>query len=415
LLNRYGETGISLNLMRSALAPKLTRTRVILNTLGQELLAKANLLFNRPFYIYLGGVCQRKTFYSSVLIELVSSLAEASQALEQVISELKLMIPHSIANAAITEEAVDLRLATYLGFEGLSHRTAPLAVEKRLVRRTAEVFQNLAEGLGDVIRQLRSNHAASNLSTLAMTCQSMQGEVARLMTFKLPEEPNLEAWDHFRHSLLGSILQLNANLTDLATELPLVLQLPSDPTQGKLVYPLAAKRQLVNTLMIRGIAAADAKDASEALVKYCQNHSVNPRQILAGELVKVHPKLDPEALSVLAQAAPDQPIDSSGAEEKNRAHRESTRLGHLLTKWNDQLTPLLAVLMAMIVIGCGVKKDPVSDIDDYRPRIPFRGPLAPDKQATISDIRREEMLPAEPPAPIDTPIPLPDEDSENSQ
>ena len=66
IISRYGESGLSLNLLRMSLCQHLRRSRALLNAFGEGLLGRAKLVFNRPFSIYSENVCLKRTFYSTV-------------------------------------------------------------------------------------------------------------------------------------------------------------------------------------------------------------------------------------------------------------------------------------------------------------------------------------------------------------
>ena len=374
LINRYGEASLSLNLLRMALRDQLGRTRLTLNELGQALLTKTNLLFNRPFFVQSGGVALKRTFYSTVLVEIASAVADISGELERIVGELQLMIPHAGAHGNPVDELLDAKLAERLGFRGVTHRVMPLIGDKRLLRRIAEQFLGLAEHLSDVLHQVRFNLPLAGSNRLPMLCESMLGEVARYLTFKMPEEASLDAWDHYRHAITGCVLTFNENLSQLSSALLELITMPEQTTPFSVVFAVAAKRRLVGTLMTRGVSAVDAKAATAALIHYCENHGVNPRQVLAGELTKVHPCLDQAALDALASAVPDKAISSGSADEKDRAFHESSRLTKIFASWQSQLSALLVFLAVTLITACGVKTAPKSDVDDFRPEIPFRGP-----------------------------------------
>lgn len=377
---RWGTVGYCLNLMRHTLRTQLVETRQTLAQLGEGLLKKAELLFNRPLEVVLGGSGQKQVLYSTFLVDFSEALAESCSGIDTAIVELNRMNPHAMAAPTDEDRAVDEAVARALGFKDMVRHSLPGATELALKRQIAAALEAAADAARAVAKQLAAN--AGHGYGITVACEWLTAEGRRLASMELPDSDNLVDWEVKRRSLITAVASANEALKLMSGAMLDALQADQgEPATTSTPVGLAAKRRVVAQLIKQGTAPTKAWVATEALATYLTEHKVSPRAVLAGELTKIHAALTPSALEALARLDEGQGLMTYASAEKTQTTLRARRLGE--TFKGVLLTVALIASAGTFLGGCGLKTKPVSDVVDFRPDLPFRpgtSPLLMDKK-----------------------------------
>ena len=367
---RFGTVGVCLNLMRHTLRPSLAETQRILAELGQGLVKKAELLFNRPFYIYRGGRCQRQTLFSTVIVDFSETLAAACGELQTALGALSLMNPNDMAASGRADEEVDLAIARALGFTGLITHSLPMHTEAEIKRRVSQALAQVAEAAVEISEQLAANTQAETAHDVVAAAEWLASEAQRLALLEFPRAESLLAWEVRRRNLTACVHGLNEALRQLA--LASLGSLGREAPTAATRLPESARRRLAYDLMVAGAAPAKAREAAAALLTYLETNRLTPREVLPAELARIHPSLMPRSLETLAALAGDTSTMSLAASEKQATMTRARRLAEAFRPLAAPATLLLAcALVGSFASGCGLKTAPKSDIDELRPEIPY--------------------------------------------
>ena len=154
---RFGTASLSLNILRFSMRAPLLSLVKTLSDVGQSLLKKAELLFNRPFLLQVDGHPARQVLFSTVIVDLAAAVADACQVVNGHLSQLNLMVPCGLPLKCELDRNLDLELAQALGFHGLDPHSSPDFVTSAVKKRVAEAGQSLAENFILLAEQLLWN------------------------------------------------------------------------------------------------------------------------------------------------------------------------------------------------------------------------------------------------------------------
>lgn len=410
LTARFGAVGLCLNLIRHTLRGNLTDTRRIIADLGQGLVKKAELLFNRPFFIYRGGRCQKQTLYSTVIVDFSEALAHACDMLGQALDDLSLMNPNDMAALDSTDIEVDQAIAKALGFKGLLSHSLPIHAEMEIKRKVSQALALVADAAAEISEQLTSNMngiGAESGYSVVSACEWLKAECQRLGLLEFPQSESLMAWEVRRRNLSACVASINEALRHVATASLASFSAESAQAQGATArMPEATKRRIVFDMIATGITPTKADEAATALLRYLADNNLTPKQILIGELSRIHGSLIPRSLETLVALEGGTAVMSQSLAEKTQTMSRARKLTEAFKKTLTHAGPALA-LMAMVLAsyGCGLKTNPQSDVVEPRPDIPFRN--EPPKAAIDGTPLRKETPSSNVPTPIPAPTPTP--------
>lgn len=396
LTARFGAVGLCLNLIRHTLRGNLTDTRRIIADLGQGLVKKAELLFNRPFFIYRGGRCQKQTLYSTVIVDFSEALAHACDMLGQALDDLSLMNPNDMAAVGAPDVEVDLTIAKALGFRGLLSHSLPIHAEMDIKRKVSQALALVADAAAEISEQLTANlpgTAADSSYSVVSACEWLKAECQRLALLEFPHSESLMAWEVRRRNLSACVASINEALRHVAAA-----SLASFSPEGKqgavgaARLPESTKRRIVFDMIASGIVPSKADEAATALFRYMGDNKLTPKQILVGELNRIHGSLIPKSLETLVALENSGGVMSESLSEKTQTMSRARKLTETFKKSMAHTGPALAIaLLIMGSVGCGLKTTPHSDVIEPRPDVPFRD--EPPKAAIDGTPLRQETRP----------------------
>jgi hypothetical protein len=135
--------------------------------------------------------------------------------------------------------------------------------------------------------------------------------------------------------------------------------------------PESIGRRLIFELIVSGTAPNHAADAVQALFDYLSDHRIHVKDVLIGELHRIHPALTQSALEIMGELTTEQSARFALYPEKDKAMERSALLSSVFNKiLQSAVLPVLAC--AILTSACGLKINPRSDIAEFRPDIPFR-------------------------------------------
>lgn len=371
LTARFGGVGLCLNLIRHTLKGNLSDTRRLIADLGQGLVKKSELLFNRPFFIFHGGRCQKQTLYSTMIIDFSETLAHACDMLERALADLSLMNPSDMAVSTAADVEVDLVIAKALGFTGLLSHSLPIHAEMELKRMVSQALAQVADVAMEVSEQLTANTGAESGYEVVAACEWLKAECQRLGLLEFPQSDSLMAWEVRRRNLSACVSSINEALRHVAEAS--LKSLGQEPTVRVTRLPESAKRRVAFELMTAGITPPKAVEATEALFRYLIDNKLSAKQIIVGELARIHASLLPRSLETLVALEGGAAVMAQSGTEKSTTMTRARLLAETFKRTlADHGTTL--VLLAAIVIssGCGLKTRPQSEVIEPRPDIPFR-------------------------------------------
>jgi len=374
---RYGTERFSLNLLRYTMRAILAETTTILGTWGEQLLAKAELMFNRPFVVM--GADQkplRRILYSQLLVDFAGVLAEACKELSEVRSALGML--HGADFAAMTDEDknLDKSIAESLGMTGIRLEPNPYADELALKERVSRVVERVAEYTADVFNQISFNTNSPANTHALMGVERLRADAQRLIGLRFTTGGSLPAWEARRISILSSLYTVNAAAAALGAASVAAIGKGTD-VKPLLAWqvPANVNRRVIADLVASGVSITKAEEAVTAFNTYCRDRNIGPKEVLPGELSKVSPHLLPRSLTLFHTLNSDSPTESPvfSTEDKRTTLEKSHRL---MKGFKETLATLAGVLLvvgiSVMSSGCGIKTAPKSDVVDFRPDIPFR-------------------------------------------
>ena len=388
---RYGTERFSLNLLRYTMRSILAETTSILGVWGEQLLSKAELLFNRPFVVM--GVDQkplRRMLYSQVLVDFAGVLAEACKELTEVRAALSYI--HGADFAAMTDEdkALDQTIAESLGMAGIKTDPNPYADELTLKERVSRVVERVAEYTAEVFNQISFNTNSPANTHALMGVERLRADAQRLIGLRFTTGGSLPAWEARRISVLSSLHTVNAAAAALATT---SLSAIGKGTEAKPMLPWQipanVNRRVTADLVAGGVSINKAEDAVTMFNNYCRDRNIGPKDILPGELAKISIHLLPRSLTLFHKLNAESTVESVvfTTEDKRITLEKSQRLMKGFKTTLASLLTFFAVIgIGLTNSGCGIKTSPKSDVVDFRPDIPYRNAAS--------------TLPALPPSPL---------------
>ncbi len=366
---RFGSIGLGLNLVRHTLATQAAEAFQILNDFGTALLGKAELLFNRPFYIYRAGKCQKQTLYSTVIIDFSETIARACQQVALGHARLLEMNPNDMAGSDASDMAIDWAIAQSLGFRSLLEHSLPIHAESDIKRDIAQALISVADAALALAEQVAANSATEAAYTVVIACDSLRAEALRATLLELPHTEILMTWEVRRRSLAAAFSGMNAALQHVVRS---TLQSFS---QEKVIVPArlpdAARRRVIFDMVAAGVGPLKAEAAANDLFRYFEEQNLAPRDVLPAELTKINPHLMPRSLDTLVALSGDRSLMTLSAAEKATSRTRAARLTQAFQATLGAPSLLLVMALSLLFTGCGLKARPQSDVVEYRPDIAF--------------------------------------------
>lgn len=368
---RFGLSGLNEILFRWTIARGVEDLNLVLWSLAQDLIKKAELMFNQTFFLYAGDLCERRTLFSFFLVEFASELHEEADRMHAMAKNLRKLRAGGVSFLQ-DESNLESVLAAHLGFEF----EADQGLHLWRLQKNLKVLHTHLSLIGDVfqhaLEQLRPNvNLKENDERLKLLLDDWVSVLGQLQATSLYWPASLEIMETKRLRLLASLVSCKELVMDIHSTLTEALKTSRIKAPGNDVWPEAEKREVLSRMLARGVGLAEAEMALQSLQQYCKQHNIAPQQLLDAELQRIDPKLDEPTLQILKKMASDKGVGSQLSNEKQIVlHRKD----QLMNAIQGRLGPaLLALLIAFsgFLPACGVKTAPRSDVLDLRPSVPY--------------------------------------------
>lgn len=396
LLGRYGASGLALNLLRHTLSERVAETRRILADFGRVLVSRAELLFNRPAQLYSGSRVERQTIYSALLVEWAEKISESERLLAAVSDALSQMIGHGMAGSRNGDEDIDEAVAQSLGFRSVIYPVLLGQTESEIQHQLSMIFGQISRTAMLYIKQIALNFPSDSAYAALATMEWLQGEAQRLEHPDLMEGANLFAMEMRRRHLLSTLSGINGILGQLLILVTQSLTIPEKTSRSDSEkLPESLRRRLLFELIGSGANPHHATEAVHSLFDYLEDHRIHVKDVLVGELHRIHPTLTPSVLEIMVELTTEQSSQRLSFPEKNCTLDKMISLSTAFAKILSG-TLMLMTVSVFSFSACGLKTNPRSDIVEFRPDIPFREfpaakEMGPPKPEELAPGRSEKL------------------------
>lgn len=333
---------------------------------AQELLAKAELMFNQPFHLYSGKTCIQHGPFSYFLVETAGEIHSNADDLHDLVRELR---KWSVGKKG--EGSFEATLATHLGFEldeeiGLADWRLHELIKKVWVQ-----LELLQEFNAHLLRQLSSNlKMEQEEPRLRFLLEDFQSLLLSSKAISHLDFNSLDIVEGKRLRMLSTLQECKDLSFEFYQLLSHTLKTSRVPSVPQNIWSENESRAIINHLLDRGISINDAKRALSSLQDYCKEHAVSPDQLLDAELHRIHPYFDNESSLFLKKAGGSDRLSESFHDEK---HQIVQKKDTLLQNINQRLLGITVVALFIVdfCVSCGVKTAPRSDVLDARPAVPY--------------------------------------------
>lgn len=385
---RLGEYSLFANLLRFSMQGPLAELEAALGELGQDLLKKAELMFNRPLYIFRNQQCEAQILASSLLVDICEDIAASCQSLKDLRRRLSCLVPSQLHFRRPEDHAIDQAIASRLGFPSIRYEALPFRLENQALIEMCQSLQRLAATFRQAFEQMRRNEASEDMLPLFLILDRLQGELSRLSSLAMSPDDDLMLWESRRYIWLESLAGLGRNLKDLAEGTLATLKASRFQLPANQALPASMSRRLLGDMISAGRNPRDASAAVGELLRYCRERQLRPSHMVAAELKKVHPLLNEQSLKLLQEMDIDRTLATQSGQEKKTILDRSVSL---MVTFSSAISAVFLALIVTGLGGCGFKTDPVSEVLDFRPPVPYRTvPTSPDRQrASLKDQKQD--------------------------
>lgn len=366
LQTRLGPYHFNSLLFRWTMAKAVENFNYSIWSFAQELLAKAELMFNQPFHLYSGRTCIQHGPFSYFLVETAGELHRIADDLHDLVRELRKWSvgPHASGSFEAT-------LAAHLGFE--TNEDVGLADWKlhELLKKIWLELELLQEFNSHILRQFHANiKMETEEPRLRFLLEDFQSLLLSSKSISHIDFHSLDIVEGKRLRMLAALQETKELSSEFYQLLSSTVKTSRVPTTKSNIWSENESRAVINHLLDRGISIHDSQKALTKLQEYCREHAVSPDQLLEAELQRIHPFFDNESSLFLKKAGGGDRLSESFHDEKHHiVLKKDTLLQHI----NQRLLgiTIVALILVDFCVSCGVKTAPRSDVLDARPAVPY--------------------------------------------
>lgn len=376
VLNRFEISGFFKILTRVSLGVLLDHTKENLLDSGIKFTEKSQLYFNRkiPFTNARGDIV-RYGLFSGLVVNFAESLFDQIENLNKIMTyNLTSIMPSLSSMYDNNEAAIDQELAKQLGFEKVAIESMENLRESSFLLKFSTVILELSNLCDNFTNELDHARIAYPKKIL-LSIEWLRGEGERITRFKPINSTmcNLDAEELRRQNICSTIFAINMTLETVLYELLSALKgVPVSFEPAPYSITSSEASYWTQHLIARGYTMKLASDISESIKSYCSAQKVSPSRLLDSELNRIHPEC-PKDLTRLFQISSKCHNDLTYPSQTNEKADLLKRVSTLMSKFkrNSQLLCLFIIALPTLG-GCGVKTSPRSELEEIRPRIPFR-------------------------------------------
>ncbi len=389
---RYGAGGLDTMLFRWTISRAGEDFASELWGMTEDLVRKAELMFNQPMYLMENGQCERRSLFSIFLVDVATQIGGIAEQLQTVSSALRILYP--LPSLDVRLDGLDRSLATHLGFVLGEAEALPYQRLQSSIRQLHIEMEALLSLLSATLLQIRANCAAPAQDlAMQLILEDLQGELGKLQSTPMYSSGSLPHMEYRRHRLLGTLLTMRSGMHEMRQQFQDMLRTSHLLLRKEWIWPMIEKRQMLSALLSRSVSITDAQMAMDSLERYCSQHLVAPDQLLGAELNRIHPQLDEASLQILRKIAMDKGIGQSLSQEKQVVLHRKDKLLHVIQ--TNLSRTLLLTFLCLCFPGCGVKTAPRSDVLDLRPSVPYHAEQRTSPKSTEKPTRSTPSEPQE--------------------
>ena len=371
LLSRYGVITLGINLFRFTTTPYVNQFNEILSQFGLALIEKSDLFFNRLFGIYVKDSCESKFLFAGVITRLSAFVEKNSRICVKLSEQLRTFYPSNMVLATEADHKIDQLIAKHLGFTNTEQDYLPYFQEKCMSIQLAASVLSLITAIDDFLVQFKQNGYEGSTSSIELNINWIKGECGKLFNQEFAITNNLHHQEDFRRNICGCLFTVVGAFKKLADDVIALLTPSCFGKNEEFSFSEDIRRRIASDLITKfKTAPNEAEMASRLLLQYCNRLSLNPNDLIQGELTKIHPSLTLDALNVIQTAQNTYSLASTHSLEKKTIVETSSALR---ASFSNILKGLIAVLVASFSVfnsSCGIKTAPRSEIEDFRPELP---------------------------------------------
>jgi hypothetical protein len=389
---RYGAGGLDTMLFRWTISRAGEDFASELWGMTEDLVRKAELMFNQPMYLMENGQCERRSLFSIFLVDVATQIGGIAEQLQTVSSALRILYP--LPTLDVRLDGLDRSLATHLGFVLGEAEALPYQRLQSSIRQLHIEMEAVLSLLSATLLQIRANCAAPAQDlAMQLILEDLQGELGKLQSTPMYSSGSLPHMEYRRHRLLGTLLNMRSGMHEMRQQFQDMLRTSHLLLRKEWIWPMIEKRQMLSALLSRSVSITDAQMAMDSLERYCSQHHVAPDQLLGAELNRIHPQLDEASLQILRKIAMDKGIGQSLSQEKQVVLHRKDKLLHVIQ--TNLSRTLLLTFLCLCFPGCGVKTAPRSDVLDLRPSVPYHAEQRTSPKSTEKPARSTSSEPQE--------------------
>lgn len=373
LLEYFGSTRFSSNLLRHSLRVTNSSLLVLLSDWGKDLVQNAHLVFNRPFIQFENNIRDSSPLFSSVLVELAASFEQACTSIEGAAQSIDVFLPHGMAGFQDLDESIASSMAEGLGFAKQSYQCFPQLAEETYRNKVALAVKTSVSLVFEVNKQIRATECSDSILKVSALCEELRLACERLSMMNYPSYSDIHSLDLFNRMTLESLCQITEGLKSLKTEFTQALRFVWKAPGTTPFDTQSIRRRLIGGLVKEGNPVQEATQSIDQLFRYLRVNNIGPDKLIASELAKVHSTLKPNTLELLKTIRDASHSGSVPVTVKSHTLKEGQSLTQKFDHYLSRSLPVLMMICCLFFsASCGLKQQPKSDLIDYRPDIPFR-------------------------------------------
>ena len=360
----YGANGLALNLLHHTWRPYLFSWIEILSEWGLELIHKGKMFFNSPIILVQGGTFKERRLCSQSLLDLAQLVLDFCGSIRNL--EAILWLPCYIFDPSEDTACLDEELSTNLGFRGIDNSCFyknTLDFKRRQVFLEFEHFLHCLDSF-----QSDRVHADSTLDFQQTTflSENLRALLYQLETIKLASSSSFLFLELRRQRVISLLNQSSKTLRQLTQSFT------TNISNAKMEEEFASddlKARLCFEAMKLDMPSHVAEDIVDKFFGYCRHNLIFSKDIIAAESTKIHPLFNGSLLASFQRFTKELNLNNGYAQQKSKTLRG---LAELEKAFQTMLESVKTLTIASLLIGCGVKTAPRSDVLESPPAIPFK-------------------------------------------
>ena len=267
---RYGKYHLCSNLLRFESKHYLTALLSGLSSFGQELIEKAKLCFNQPFFIYVDDKCQKRVLASQFIIEMAEHITKCHHDVIALTDTFLELAPSQIESGLAHPLTIDCTLSKHLGFHRVSSEILAFEKDNKFIRDLTHCISQLMRYLQIAVEQLNQNLNSHHLARLMHLTQHVEAECQKITHLPLKPSGDYTQWELRKIDWFTSLEVITSSLdamrsicADAIKPINLIHQ------KGRLWPSAALMHQIEDHLIAAGHKPSEARVAVDRLKNYC--------------------------------------------------------------------------------------------------------------------------------------------------